>query len=220
MPTPAVIMTAPVNVIAPHAGRKESAMFCTCASERARRDRSSSTSSEPAQTGRGSGHAVGWGCRGRDAKRRDRLPAAFLSCFLCHRRGGLGGWRCVAVCIALRIDLYWRNESIAAAGKSFDESRTRSGVSQHFAQFVYGGVKAVVEIDEGVGRPKFIAQFFTRDHFAGMLEQFRKNWKGCSCKRSFTPFLRSSPASRSSSNTPKRAILLLFCGTGIDDAVV
>jgi hypothetical protein len=32
--------------------------------------------------------------------------------------------------------------------------------------------------------------------------------------------LRSSPALRSSSKTPKRAILLLFCGTGVDDAVV
>jgi hypothetical protein len=78
----------------------------------------------------------------------------------------------------------------------------------------------VVEVHEGVGGPKFLAQFLASDDVAGALEQERENLERLLLQTELPAVLRSSPALRSSSNTPKRAILLLFCGTGMDDAVV
>ena len=62
-------------------------------------------------------------------------------------------------------------KSITTPSDSFDESRIIGGVTQGIAQAANGGVEAVVKIDEGVGRPEAVPQFFPGDDFAGFFEK-------------------------------------------------
>jgi hypothetical protein len=51
-------------------------------------------------------------------------------------------------------------------------------VTQRLAQLLESRAKALVEIDEGVGRPQLAAEFFAADHFSSALEQHEKKLRG------------------------------------------
>jgi len=63
------------------------------------------------------------------------------------------------------------DESVSSAGYSLDESRIGGGITQGLAQFVNGGVQAVIEVYERVARPEALLQLLARDHFSGVLKQ-------------------------------------------------
>ena len=48
---------------------------------------------------------------------------------------------------------------------------------QCFADLVDRGIQAVIEVDEGIFRPEFLAEFFTSD-CAGALQEQKKQLKG------------------------------------------
>ena len=66
----------------------------------------------------------------------------------------------------------WPNETITAFGKGFDEARLVRFVVQGLAQFLDGCIEAMVEIHERVFGPKPLAKLFSRDHLAGLLQQY------------------------------------------------
>jgi hypothetical protein len=63
------------------------------------------------------------------------------------------------------------NEPIPASGNGLNKAGVVGIISQRIAQPFNGGVKAVIEIAEGVLWPEFAAKFFSCNHLAGMLEQ-------------------------------------------------
>src|ERR1700730_2041249 len=62
-------------------------------------------------------------------------------------------------------------EAISAPRKGLDIARTGGRIAQDLAQFINGGVQAVVEIHEGIGGPELLAQLFARDDISGALKQ-------------------------------------------------
>ena len=73
--------------------------------------------------------------------------------------------------IRMDVSVNFRDEAVAAAGQGFDVAGSGGGVSEGLADFVDGGVEAVVEVDEGVGGPELLLQLFAGDDFSGALEQ-------------------------------------------------
>jgi len=69
--------------------------------------------------------------------------------------------------------IYRGDETVAASRQRFDEPRALGGVPQGIPQLVDRGVQAVVEVDEGIGRPVLIAKFFAGYHFTWPLRQDR-----------------------------------------------
>src|SRR6516164_5653119 len=61
------------------------------------------------------------------------------------------------------------DETVAAAGQRFDETRIFCRVSQHVANLVDRGIQVVVYIDKGVG-PQSLLQFLTGHHLARPLQ--------------------------------------------------
>ena len=72
----------------------------------------------------------------------------------------------------------FRDEAVAAAGQGFDVAGAGGGISEGLADLVDGGVEAMVEVDEGVGGPEFLLQFFAGDDFSGALEQQGEHLEG------------------------------------------
>ena len=56
----------------------------------------------------------------------------------------------------MNLAMNFRNEAVAAAGQGFDVAGAGGGIAEGLANFVDGGVEAVVEVDEGVGGPKLL----------------------------------------------------------------
>jgi hypothetical protein len=69
-------------------------------------------------------------------------------------------------------------EAIAAAVESLDVSRRFGRIAEGRAQLGHGLVQAAVEIDEGVGGPKFLAEFLSGNQFAGTFEEQREDLEG------------------------------------------
>ena len=93
---------------------------------------------------------------------------------------GLGRWGLAALCgtgecarshIIRSSVLHRGDEAVTAAGQRLDIAGTGGGIAERLAQLVYGRVQAVVEIDEGVGGPEFLAQLFAGDYLAGAVKQ-------------------------------------------------
>ena len=59
------------------------------------------------------------------------------------------------------------DEAVAAAGKRLDIARGFGGIAEHFAKPRDGVVKAMVEIDEGVGGPNLVAKLLAGHDIAG-----------------------------------------------------
>jgi len=100
-----------------------------------------------------------------------------------------------------------RKEAVSATGQGFDETRTRCRIAERFANLVHRSIQTVIEIDEGVGAPDGLAEAFACNDLSGVLQQCNENLEGCSWRRMRAPFLRSSPASRSTSKTLNRKSL-------------
>ena len=74
-----------------------------------------------------------------------------------------------------RQDIHWRDEAIPLAGDGLDEPGIVGRVPEDLAEPVDRRVHAVVEIDEGVGRPQSAAQILARHQFAGTFEEDHQN---------------------------------------------
>jgi hypothetical protein len=59
------------------------------------------------------------------------------------------------------------DETVATAGESFDETGIVSGITESVPKTLDGGVEAMLEVDEGVGRPELALQLFPGDELAG-----------------------------------------------------
>jgi hypothetical protein len=82
---------------------------------------------------------------------------------------------------------YGGDETVASAGESFHETRILRGVSESVAQPFYRGVQTVVEIHEGVCRPKPVAQFFARDYLSRFLQKHGQDLEGLFLQTDFGP---------------------------------
>ena len=67
--------------------------------------------------------------------------------------------------------------------------RSLGVVTQRLAQLSESRAKALVKIDEGVGRPKLAADFFAADHFSGAFQQHEKKLRGLLLKPDTQPLL-------------------------------
>ncbi|HLV94214.1 MAG TPA: hypothetical protein VKS44_03400 [Candidatus Acidoferrales bacterium] len=72
----------------------------------------------------------------------------------------------------------WRDETIAALGNGFDETRIARVIVKRGAQAVQRGVKAAFEPHIGSHGPQPLAKVFTRDDLTGMLEKHSENAEG------------------------------------------
>src|SRR5262245_42764037 len=61
--------------------------------------------------------------------------------------------------------------------QSLDESRIIGIVSQCRAQPFYGGIEAVLEVDERACRPQPLAQLFSCNHLARPIEHHRQDFE-------------------------------------------
>ena len=107
-----------------------------------------------------------------------------------------------------------RKKAISTPGQSLDEARTGGGIAQRFTDLVDGRVQASVEFHKGVGRPDLLLKLVPADQLAGILQQLREYQKGLLLQRDLYPLFRNSPASKSTSKTPKRTDRMgcgLFC---------
>src|SRR6266404_989356 len=82
---------------------------------------------------------------------------------------------------------YGGHEAVASASKSFHETRIFRGVSKSVAQAFDRGVQPVVEIHEGVCRPKPVAQFFARDYLSRFLQKHGQDLEGLFLQTDFGP---------------------------------
>ena len=69
------------------------------------------------------------------------------------------------------------SKAVAAAAKGLDEARILRRITQRLADLVDGFVEPVVEVDEGIRRPKRLLEFLSCDHVAHVLEQHRQDLK-------------------------------------------
>jgi hypothetical protein len=79
-------------------------------------------------------------------------------------RGGTGGDR--------------GDKTVATLGESFNEAGIVGFVGEGVAQFVNGGVQAVLEIDEGVFGPEAFLVLLAGDDDAGLLEEDSQDLEG------------------------------------------
>jgi len=88
------------------------------------------------------------------------------------------------------------NETVSAAGDGFDETRAGGRVAERFANLVYSRIQAVIEVDEGVGGPDFLAQVFTRNDTSSVFEQGGENLKGLLLQPEAPAILTKFPGSQ------------------------
>jgi hypothetical protein len=81
--------------------------------------------------------------------------------------GSVRRWSPAGVC---RPD-YGSQKTVSAASECFNEAGIFGGITEGVAQALDGGVQAVVEIHEGVGRPEPAPQLFPGKNFTGTLEE-------------------------------------------------
>jgi len=76
-------------------------------------------------------------------------------------------------------------ETVATLRKCFDKTRCLGGVVEGGAYFVDGGAEAVVEIDEGIRGPQFVADLISGDDLAGTFEKHNQKIEGLRLKPDF-----------------------------------
>jgi hypothetical protein len=77
-----------------------------------------------------------------------------------------------------RSPFYCCDETVAAARKGFDETRVLVRIAEGAAERLYRCIHAVLEIDEGVGRPEAALQLLPSKQFAGLFEKKGENLEG------------------------------------------
>src|SRR5438270_5274302 len=69
------------------------------------------------------------------------------------------------------------DEAISASGQGFNKSRIVCRIPQRLANFVHRGIQSMLEIDEGISRPKALSQLLSRDQLARVRKKRSKNLK-------------------------------------------
>src|SRR4051812_39188080 len=87
------------------------------------------------------------------------------------------GWGCGSRNRSFSADNFG-NEAVAAARECLDVTRIARRIAERVTQFVDGCVQAVIEVNEGVRRPKLEAQLFTSDEFAFAGKEHGEHLKG------------------------------------------
>src|SRR5439155_20913988 len=67
--------------------------------------------------------------------------------------------------------VHFGDEAITTAGVGLDKSRASRRIAQHFANLIERCIQTVVEINEGVGRPELVTQFFSANYDARTFEE-------------------------------------------------
>src|SRR5439155_21087033 len=67
--------------------------------------------------------------------------------------------------------VHFGDEAITTAGDGLDKSRASRRIAQHFANLIDRCIQTVVEINEGVGRPELVTQFFSANYDARTFEE-------------------------------------------------
>jgi hypothetical protein len=83
-------------------------------------------------------------------------------------------------CRSLLARLYGGDEPIATSRQGLDETGIFGGVAERIAETVHGGIEAVLEVAEGVIRPKSSLQLLSADQLAGPEKQKTQDLKGLS----------------------------------------
>src|ERR1700730_343951 len=77
-----------------------------------------------------------------------------------------------------RLTLDWRNEPVPTTMKRFNKPWIVGLVAERLAQLLYRAIQAVIEVNECVGRPKSLTQFFPVYDLSGTLQQDHQYLKG------------------------------------------
>ena len=72
----------------------------------------------------------------------------------------------------------WHQEAISAPAYRFDKAGLFSAVVESTAQLGNGRVEAVIEVNEDIGGPELGAEFFSRHHFVGTLQENDERLEG------------------------------------------
>ena len=91
----------------------------------------------------------------------------------------------------------FRQEAVTTTGNRFYETGAVRRVTKRLADFANRFIKPMVEIHEGVRRPKSFLEFLASYHVSGMLKQHRQDLQGL--------FLKANP----------QAVLAQFAGAKI-----
>jgi hypothetical protein len=70
------------------------------------------------------------------------------------------------------------NEAITAAGERLNKDRSVCRFAQRIAQPLDRGIQAMIEVNEGVRRPEFIAQFLSSNELSRPFQERRQYLKG------------------------------------------
>ena len=114
-----------------------------------------------------------------------------------------------------RLPFDWHHEPIAPARHRLDVLGLGNRVAKCFSQLVYRCVDAVLELHDGVVRPKsfLISSRLTRA--PSFSTRMRNTWSGCSWSKTAVLPERNSPAFRSRLKEPKRAHFGSVCSIGM-----
>ncbi len=93
-------------------------------------------------------------------------------------------WRVCAV-----LTLNGSDEAVSSPRQSFHKTRALGRVSQYLADLLDGGVDAVLEVYESVGRPEPFLNLFSGDHLSRAFEKHRQDLKWLACQLEFQPAL-------------------------------
>jgi hypothetical protein len=62
------------------------------------------------------------------------------------------------------------DEAVTTPGQSLDVAGFLGGIGQDVAQLLDDAVQTCIEVNKGIGRPEFLAEFFARNYVARMLK--------------------------------------------------
>ena len=81
------------------------------------------------------------------------------------------------------------DKAISSSRKGLNVPGARCGIAQNLPNLIYRRIQAMVEIDEGVGGPKFLPQVIPRDDFTSPLQQNREHLPGLALQTQFHAIL-------------------------------
>jgi hypothetical protein len=91
------------------------------------------------------------------------------------------------------LTLDWRNEPVSTTMKRFNKPWIVRLVPERLAQLLDRAIQAVIEVNECVGRPKSLAQFFPGYDLPGTLQQDHEYLKGLFLQLDPQPALAQFP---------------------------
>src|SRR5882762_5083119 len=86
------------------------------------------------------------------------------------------------------------NETVTSSSDCLDEDWRFRRFAQRIAQPLDGGIEAMIEVDEGVRRPEFAAQFLSGNQFSRSFKQRSQNLQGLFLQLHLLPALAQFPS--------------------------